>query len=110
MSIPTCADVKKTLSFGTGFTQTFLQLKDLSVNNEAMTIGFVTSHFFSFFFFCPEEQGLASGALLVGSVWQCPSWCCSLVLSAGRLASLSRPWVQGTYHKKQQRTEQLYTW
>lgn len=110
MSIPTCEDVKKTLSFGTGFTQMFLQLKDLSVNADAMTIGFVTSHFFSFFFFCPEEQGLASGAVLMGSVWQCPSWCCLLVLSAGRLACLWRPWMQGTYPKEQQRTEQLCTW
>lgn len=68
MSIPTCADVKKPLSFGTGFTQTFLQLKDLSVNNEAMTIGFVTSHFFSFFFFCPDLWGSACGQCLAVSL------------------------------------------
>lgn len=81
------------LSFGTGFAQTFLQLKDLSGNKEAMTIWFVTSHLFSFSFFCPGGQSLPSGALLMGSVWQCPSWCCLLVLRARRLASLSRLWM-----------------
>jgi len=70
ISISTCADVKKIWSFGTGFTQLFLQLKNLSANNEAETIGFITSHFFPFFFFffSPEEQRLASRALPTVSV------------------------------------------
>lgn len=68
MSISTCADVKKFRALGLDLHSRFLRLKDLSANNEAKAIGFVTSHFFPFFFFSPEEQGLASRALLMGSI------------------------------------------